>query len=522
MKSPLVCCSIILTLSLAALSAAYAGSATWNLNPSSGDWNTAANWTPATVPNGASNIATFDVSTTIDVLLTAAITLNGIVYTPAASAFSVNTNLNGMIISGRGITNDSANIQEFLLPVDSSGGAGTMQFFNTATAGSGTAFIVEGSIINALSGGLVQFWNDASAGEGSFTLEGGGTGARTTGGRVFFNDNSTAGNATFVSKSGGDGSFGGTFTNVIFNNSSGAGSATITALGATNADTFSGSALFQDTSRAENATLIATGSTRFSGGVIHFFGSSTGDNASVKLLGSGNMQFHVNTAPSLTIGSLEGDGAVIAGSKTLIVGKNNRDTTFSGSMPTGTLNKIGTGTLVLSGTNTYLGGTIIDQGRLLTNNVAASATGTGPVQVNRGTFGGNGIVTGPVTIGTGTTPAVLSPGIHGVGLLTLQSSLTFKANTLYRWNIDAAALRADQVVAQGVTIESGAELRVNEHGTTLPLGEVFVVISNSSASPISGNFSNLADGGIITIGVNNFQANYEGGDGNDFTLTVVP
>ena len=155
--------------------------------------------------------------------------------------------------------------------------------------------------------------------------------------------------------------------------------------------------------------------------------------------------------------------------------------------------------------------------------MAASATGTGPVQVNRGTFGGNGIVTGPVTIGTGTTPAVLSPGgIHGVGLLTLQSSLTFKANTLYRWNIEAATLRTDQVVAQGVTIESAAELRVNPHGTILPVGEVFVVISNSSASPISGTFTNLPDGGTITIGSNTFQANYEGGDGNDLTLTVVP
>jgi hypothetical protein len=27
-----------------------AGSATWNLNPTGGDWNTAANWTPATCP----------------------------------------------------------------------------------------------------------------------------------------------------------------------------------------------------------------------------------------------------------------------------------------------------------------------------------------------------------------------------------------------------------------------------------------------------------------------------------------
>ena len=30
----------------------YAISAQWDLNPISGDWNTAENWTPTTIPNG--------------------------------------------------------------------------------------------------------------------------------------------------------------------------------------------------------------------------------------------------------------------------------------------------------------------------------------------------------------------------------------------------------------------------------------------------------------------------------------
>jgi hypothetical protein len=48
------------------------------------------------------------------------------------------------------------------------------------------------------------------------------------------------------------------------------------------------------------------------------------------------------------------------------------------------------------------------------------------------------------------------------------------------------------------------------------------VITNTSATAISGTFVTLPDGGVITFGGNNFQANYEGGDGNDLTLTVVP
>jgi hypothetical protein len=42
--------------------------------------------------------------------------------------------------------------------------------------------------------------------------------------------------------------------------------------------------------------------------------------------------------------------------------------------------------------------------------------------------------------------------------------------------------------------------------------------SPSSANPISGTFSNLADGAIG----NNLQASYTGGDGNDLKPRVVP
>jgi hypothetical protein len=51
---------------------------------------------------------------------------------------------------------------------------------------------------------------------------------------------------------------------------------------------------------------------------------------------------------------------------------------------------------------------------------------------------------------------------------------------------------------------------------------VFTAINKTSANPISGRFANLPDGSTITIGGNTFQASYEGGDGNDLTLTVVP
>ena len=53
---------------LPTLATVHAGSATWNLHPTSGDWDTAANWTPATVPNGPADIATFSTSSATQAL----------------------------------------------------------------------------------------------------------------------------------------------------------------------------------------------------------------------------------------------------------------------------------------------------------------------------------------------------------------------------------------------------------------------------------------------------------------------
>ena len=55
----------------------------------------------------------------------------------------------------------------------------------------------------------------------------------------------------------------------------------------------------------------------------------------------------------------------------------------------------------------------------------------------------------------------------------------------------------------------------------LATGTVFTAISNTSANAISGVFANLPDNSTFTVSRNNYQVSYEGGDGNDLTLTVV-
>jgi hypothetical protein len=117
MKALILSCAIVLTLALGALNIIYANSATWNANPVDNNWNNPANWTPTTVPNGPNDIATFGVSSSPDVSITASIEVNSIVFSPGASAFTITAS--GLTISGAGITNDSGITQNLRLSVSS-------------------------------------------------------------------------------------------------------------------------------------------------------------------------------------------------------------------------------------------------------------------------------------------------------------------------------------------------------------------------------------------------------------------
>ncbi len=541
-----------------------AGSATWDLNPATGDWNHAANWTPAAIPNSSSDTATFASSSKTGVSLSAPIGVNGIVFDSGASAFTITLNSTALTISGAGITNNSAIDQNFVAAAD--GNSGVVFFSQSATAGSRIVY-------TSFPGGGTEFENTSNAGKGIF-LNKGGVVSGAQGGVTFFFDSASAGNGTFTNKggevsgaNGGVTEMGGTefrppaptAANGTFTNEGGAvsganGGKTILTGGrggaATGADaTFinnggavsgagGGVTLITGLANGGNATLIANGgSDGGAGGSIQFAVRTRGGSGSrVEVFGNGNLDISGHLFAGITIGSVEGDGDVFLGARPLSVGRNNLSTAFSGVIQDGgtrggaggSLTKVGKGKLNLMHANTYTGGTTIERGTLTVNNDSGSGTGSGPVRVTGGTLGGKGIMGGAVTVGTGNgSGAFLAPGYqHGadkLGPLTIESPLTFNSDSTYEVELNSSSGIADKVVADGVTINSGAQFSFADlGGGTLTAGTVFIVINNAAATPIAGTFSNLADGSTFSSNGNSFTVNYEGGDGTDLTLTVVP
>jgi autotransporter-associated beta strand protein len=151
---------------------------------------------------------------------------------------------------------------------------------------------------------------------------------------------------------------------------------------------------------------------------------------------------------SATLGGLSGAGNLaVPDGRTLTVGANNADTTFAGTISgTGAnLAKTGSGTLALSGSNTYSGATAINQGTLRLayqapagavarwtfDNTTADATGNG----HDGTLYGGTFIAG--TVGSGAVNLVGNGQWVGV---PWHSAFGLNSYTVSTWvNINAPA-----------------------------------------------------------------------------------
>jgi fibronectin-binding autotransporter adhesin len=259
---------------------------------------------------------------------------------------------------------------------------------------------------------------------------------------------------------------------------------------------------------------------------------------------------------TITDGVLQiGDGGVsgsitgaVVNNRTLAFNRSD-DIAFAGAISgTGNVQKLGAGSLTLTGINTYSGGTLIAQGTLIgsassfgvgqivndsalvidqptdasfanaisgTGGVTKTGTGTltltgsntytgetkvssgklvvngslaSSVTLDGGTLGGSGTVAG-VSVGSGATVA---PG-NSIGTLSVSGNVAFASGSTYQVEVNAAG-QSDKIVASGSATLSGGTVQVLAENGNYAAATSYTILTASGG--VSGTFtgvtSNLA------------------------------
>ena len=261
-------------------------------------------------------------------------------------------------------------------------------------------------------------------------------------------DNTVAGTPTFTIGSNGDS---GTFSGVIKNT---AGTVALTKTG-------SGTEILSGANTFGGATTI-------SAGVLQLGNASALQNSTVTPSADNDLTFGTSLTP-FTLGGLSGSNNLAlsdtgSNAVTIQVGNNNASTSYSGILSgPGALTKIGTGTLTLSGANTYTGATTINGGTLsisADNNLGGAA--------------------GTLALGGGTLNTTLTmPSTRGITLNTGTDTFNVKTGTT--------------LTESGVIGGTG--------GLTMATGAGTLVLNNSSANTYTGGTA--LNAGTLQIAADN-------------------
>jgi autotransporter-associated beta strand protein len=494
---------------------------TWAGGGADGNWQTAANWNTTTAAGHSlafatntrlSNTNNFPANTAFADLM----------FNAGAGAFTLAGN--AITLTGN-ITNNVTYPQTVTLPVALSAGAHNLTA-NTGNltvsgaisgsgslskAGSGTATITAANTYSSgttVTAGTLAFGNASALGTGAVTLSGG---TLKAGGGFTLANNIVVSGASGFEMAGFNTTLGGSLT--------GSGALTLTNSGAASTLTFGNNSGYNGTLTINSGTAVSFNSPNAgSAGAAWVFNDAT----------AGRVRINVGNN-TLNLGSLSGSGQFVNNTSSttsvLSVGAANTSTTFAGTIKdngTGILAllKTGTGTLGLTGTSAYSGGTTVSAGTLgfASANGTNTNLGTGTVTVNTGAILRAGYsVTSNQNISTTANNITLSGGFiyaddanqHLTGAITVSGSGGVLGSTYNAGNNSAAekdkGLAIDGVVggAGALTIQHTRINTGNSYDTS------FVAFSNN-ANTYSGTITisenTTAGEGGVYLGVNGGMA----------------
>ena len=232
-----------------------------------------------------------------------------------------------------------------------------------------------------------------------------------------------------------------------------------------------------------------TGATAINAGTLAIAGSERiGDFSAVTVASGATLDLNDSDE---TIGSLAGAGSVMFGTQataSLTTGGNNTSTTFSGVLSEyGDLIKTGTGTLTLSGANTFIGGVYLNGGVLSINTDAQLGDSTNPID-----FGGGTLQLTAATTTARTITLSVGGTIDTAGVNSTISSAISGAGWLTKIGTGTLNLTAANTYTGLTDVQAG----------TLSLGHAGGTIADTAAVQVSGGTLNVANSdtvGAVTL-----------------------
>lgn len=178
----------------------------------------------------------------------------------------------------------------------------------------------------------------------------------------------------------------------------------------------------------------------------------------------------------------------------------------------------GGGLLVLAGDSTYTGTTTVSAGFLQVDGSLASSA----VTLKSGSFlGGRGTV-GSITTAAG---AEVDPRLRvsmAAKSLTTNGDANLAGATVFLVVRPGEGVSDELIVREGSVTLTGATLLLPS-GTIngAAVGQSITLIDNQGPHPVAGTFAGLPGGATVRVGRQDFRIRYDGGDGNDVTLTAL-